>query len=47
MTIVSKTVHWEISCLIINEPVSSIKYKFACTYSEDSNQSEHPQSDQS
>ena len=27
-----------------NEPVSSMRYKLVCAYSEDSNQSEHPQS---
>ena len=28
----------------IYEPVSNIRYKFACAYSKDSNQSEHPHS---
>ena len=30
--------------IIITEPVSSIRYKLACVYSKDSNQSAHPHS---
>ena len=36
-----------IGALRANELVSSIRYKLACVYSEDSNQFAHPQSDQS
>ena len=32
------------SCCCIFEPVSSIRYKLVCAYSEDSNQSVHPHS---
>ena len=43
--IVSKQKEESISKQRVNEQVSSIRYKLACAYSEDSNLSAHPQSD--